>query len=141
MNGMTQVFSRITIDAPAETVWMLLGDFAAACDYLALVVACRVEGVGAGARRTLTSADGSTIVEQLVTLDAAARRLSYALLSDTPFRDCLTTVSVRGLGPGRSEVEWTASFDAEGIPASEAGEMMAGALAANCKALKRFLER
>ena len=53
-------------------------------------------GQGIGARRTLTYTDGSTIVERLEVLDDAAHRLNYALLSDTPFRDCLTTDRVWG---------------------------------------------
>ena len=138
---MTFVFSQITIDRPAEAAWQVLSDFAAACNYLSAVVECRVEGVGVGAQRILTSADGSTIVERLVSLDSPAHRLSYLLLSDTPFRECLTTVSVRDLGPGKSEAEWSAAFEAEGIPANEAEDILAGFLAANCLALKQFLER
>ncbi len=119
----------------------MLGDFSAACDVLALVVACHVEGAGVGARRTLTGADGSMIVERLEALEQDSRRLSYRLLSDTPFRDCLTTVSVHDLEPGQSQVAWSATFEADGIPESEAGELMAGAVTANCLAVKRFLER
>jgi len=119
----------------------VLGDFSAACDVLALVVACHVEGAGVGARRTLTGADGSMIVERLEALEQDSRRLSYRLLSDTPFRDCLTTVSVQEREPGQSEVTWSATFEADGIPESEAGELMAGAVTANCLAVKRFLER
>jgi hypothetical protein len=47
--------------------------------------------------RTLTSADGGTIVERVEALDEAAHRLSYALLTNTPFRNCLTTMAVRDL--------------------------------------------
>ncbi len=140
-NKITTITRTITIGASAEATWQVLGDFSAACDVLALVVACQVEGVGVGARRTLTGADGSMIVERLETLEHDSRRLSYRLLSDTPFRACLTTLSVLARGPGQSEVEWSATFDADGIPESEAAELMAGALAANCLAVKRFLER
>ena len=93
-----------------------------------------------GARRTLTSADGSTIVERLEALDGAAHRLSYALLTDTPFRNCLTTMLVHDLGQGQAEVEWSATFEADGLPADEAREMLESALAANCLALKQFME-
>jgi len=73
-------------------------------------------------------------------LDKAARQLSYALLTDTPFRDCLTTMTVRDLGSRQAELEWSATFEADGLPASEAAGLMEGALAANCVALKRFME-
>ena len=51
---MTQVSSKTTIHAPADAVWQVIGDFGAACQYLAGVVDCTVEGEGVGARRTLT---------------------------------------------------------------------------------------
>ena len=79
------------------------------------------------------------IVERLASLDGAAHRLSYALLTDTPFRDCLTTVTVRDLGRGQCEVTWMATFDADGPPASEAVEMLEGAFELNSQALQYFL--
>jgi hypothetical protein len=51
---MTQVSSKTTVHAPADAVWQVIGDFGAACQYLAGVVDCTVEGEGVGARRTLT---------------------------------------------------------------------------------------
>ena len=136
---MTQASSKIIVNAPADTIWQVISDLRAACNYLVMVVNCTVEGAGVGALRTLTSADGSTIVERLESLDKAAQRLSYALLTDTPFRNCLTTVTVRDLGPSQSELEWSATFEADRLPASEAAELMEGALAANCVALKQFM--
>ena len=88
----------ITIHAPADAIWQVISDFGAACQYLVMVDDCSVVGQGIGALRTLTSTDGSTIVERLEALDAAARRLSYALLTDTPFGNCLTMMAVRDLG-------------------------------------------
>ena len=68
-----------------------------------MVIDCTVEGQGIGALRTLTYVDGETIIERLEVLDDAAYLLSYALLTDTPFRDCLTTVTVREVDPGHSK--------------------------------------
>ena len=138
---MTRVFCTITIDVPAEAVWLLLSDFGAACQYLFQVIDCRVEGSGIGARRTLTSTDGSTIVEQLNSLDELNHRLSYTLLSDTPFGNCVTTLAVFDLGSNQSQLDWSATFEADGIPTNEAEEILAGSMSANCLALKQFLER
>ena len=138
---MTQASSKIIISAPIDAVWQVISDFGAAGRYLAGVVNCTVDGAGVGALRTLTSADGSTIVERLEMLDQAARRLSYALLTDTPFRNCLTTIIVRDLGPSQAELEWLATFEADGLPASEAVALLASALAANGLVLKQLLER
>ena len=137
---MTQVLTKIMIHAPADAIWQVISDFRAACHYLAMVVNCTAESVGVGALRTLTSVDGSTVVERLETLDGYAHQMSYALLTDTPFSNCLTTVTVRDLGPSQAELAWSATFEADGLPASEAEELMEGALAANCLALKQFME-
>ena len=137
---MTQVLTKIMIHAPADAIWQVISDLSAACHYLAMVVNCTVEGEGVGALRTLTNTDGSTVVERLEALDEDAHRLSYALLADTPFGNCLTTVAVRDLGPSQAELEWSATFQADGLPVSEAMEMLEGALAANCLALKQFME-
>ena len=137
----TRASSTIIIAATADAIWQVVGDFGAGCRYLPGVVNCTVEGAGIGAVRTLTNADGTTIVERLEALDEIAHRLSYAKLTDTPFRNCLTTMTVHDLGQGRAEVEWSATFEADGLPADEAQKMLESALAANCLALKQFLER
>ncbi len=133
--------SKIIIDVSADAIWQVVSDFNAACQYLSMVVNCTVAGEGVGALRTLTSADGSILVERLEALDKDAHRLRYSLLTDTPFRNCLTTMAVRDLGLRQAELEWSVTFEADGLPASEAVELMEGALAANCVALKQFLER
>jgi hypothetical protein len=137
---MTHVNRMITIHASADAIWQVISDLRAACQYLAMVVNCTVAGAGVGALRTLTSVDGSTVVECLEALDQAGHRMSYALLTDTPFSNCLTTMAVRDLGPSQAELTWSATFEADGLPASEAAELMEGALAANCVALKQFME-
>ena len=136
---MTHASCKTTINLPALAIWRVLSDFGAACQYFVMVIDCTVEGQGIGALRTLTYADGSHIVERLEALDDVAYRLSYALLSDTPFRDCLTTVTVHDLGPGQCEVAWSAAFQPDGLPASEAVEMLEGAFDLNSRALQRFL--
>ena len=48
---------------------------------------------------------------------------------------------VRDLGPNLAELEWSATFEADGLPADEARDMLESALTANCLALKQFLKR
>ena len=42
-------------------------------------------------------------------------------------------------GPMRCQVTWSATFEVDGLPASEAVALLEGALAANCQALKQFM--
>ena len=138
---MTQASCKTTINISADAIWQVISEFSAADQYLAGVVTCTVEGAGVGALRTLTSADGSLVVERLEALDGDTRQLSYALLTDTPFRNCLTTMAVLNLGPNQAELEWWAIFEPDGIPASEAEQILESAMSANCLALKQFMER
>ena len=39
-----------------------------------------------------------------------------------------------------AELAWSASFQPDGLPASEAVTLLEGALATNCLALKQFME-
>jgi hypothetical protein len=138
---MTQASCNTTIHASADTLWKVISDFGAADQYLSGIVTCTVDGEGVGALRTLTSTDGSTITERLEALDEVAHRLRYLLLTDTPFRNCLTTMTIYDLAPDQVELEWSATFEPDGIPASEAEQMLEAALSANCLALKQFTER
>ena len=79
------------------------------------------------------------IVERLEVLGGAVYWLSYPLLTDTPFRGCLTTMAVRDLGPSQTELTWSATFEADGIPASEAMEMLEGAFELSGRALQHFI--
>jgi hypothetical protein len=129
-----------TIHAPADDIWQVISNFGAGAAYLAMVTHCIAQGAGTGALRTLTYLDGSVILERLEMVDAATHCLSYNLLSDTPFGNCLTTMTVRALSPDKSELHWTADFQPTSLPANEALSLMEGMLAGNCQALKQLLE-
>jgi len=58
----------------------------------------------------------------------------HNLLTDTPFRDRLTTLALRDLGLRQAEPAWSATCQPGGLPASEAVALLAGALAVNCVA-------
>ncbi len=137
---MAQASSKIVINASADAIWQVISAFGMADQYLDGVADCTIAGDGVGARRLLTAIDGSTIVEELETLDASAQRLSYTLLTDTPFGNCLTSMTISDLGPNQAELVWASTFQATGIPEGEAVTLLEGALAANCLALNQFME-
>ena len=47
---------------------------------------------------------------------------------------------LRDLGSHLTELTWSATFQPDGLPASEAADLLDGALAENCRALKQFIE-
>jgi hypothetical protein len=114
--------------------WEVISNFGAACQYLVMLIDCTVAGQGIGAQCRLTYTDGATIVERLETLDGVAHRLSSSLSTDTPFRDYVTTMAVRDLGPSRAESAWSATFEADGISTIERIALLKRALMADCLA-------
>jgi len=137
---MPHAAQTITIHAPVDVVWQVISDFGAGSKYLAMVTRCTVQSQGVGGLRTLTFSDGSVIVERLEMIDEKGHRLSYTLLSDTPFGNCLTTMALQALSPNQAELTWTADFQPTSLPIDEALSLMQGMLANNCHVLKQFLE-
>ena len=131
----------IKINAPIDVIWQVISDFGAGARYLVMVTHCTMQGNGVGALRILTYVDGSVILERLETVDQAMHCLSYRLLNDTPFGNCLTTMALRALTADQSEVNWSANFQPTSLPADEALSLMQGMLAENCQALKQLMER
>ncbi len=137
---MTEVAQQVVIEAGIDAAWRVAGDFGMAAGRPPSVLACTVEGEVPGALHVLTHADGTTTVERLEAIDPHAHCLTYALLSDTPFDHCLTTLALRALTPARTALTWTVRFQPDGIPEREAVELLAGFVAANCRAVKRLVE-
>ena len=48
-------------------------------------------------------------------------------------------MTVRDLGPNQAELAWSATFEPDGLPASEAVELLEGAFELNGRALQHFL--
>jgi len=50
-------------------------------------------------------------------------------------------ISIPYLGPNQAELEWSATFEPDGIPGSDVVKMLEGVFAANSLGLKQFMER
>lgn len=137
---MTWTSNTITINVRVDALWEAVSAFGAIELYLPKIVSCQASGDGPGALRTLTSPDGGVIVERLESLNHADRRLTFSLLTDTPFHNCLTTLHTYPIGSSQSALEWTVSFEPDGLPEGEAVALLASALAADSLSFKRSLE-
>jgi len=102
----------------ADSVWQRIYDFGDLQSWLPGVTACQVQGEGIGAVRTVTVADGSQVVEELVALDPAARQFSYRILQGPGVdqrANFTATVSITETAVGCT-VRWQADFDAGNAP-------------------------
>ncbi|MEQ4304442.1 SRPBCC family protein [Plantactinospora sp. B6F1] len=101
---MGSVQREIVIDAPADTVWGIVGDFVAGPLHMAggaLVESKLVEPDV----RALTFADGTVVRERLVARDESARRIAYAWVGDDVAHDN-TSMQVFADGRARCRLVW-----------------------------------
>lgn len=108
-----KVVSQIQINAPADKVWEVIGNFQDMSWHPAFA---KTEGTGgndANATRVLTLASGGTISEKLLKHDKDSRALSYEItevdVKVVPVTNYGATISVKGTAE-KSIVEWRGSF-------------------------------
>ena len=114
------------IDLPvsAEQIWELIGGFNALPGWVSLIATSEA---GEGGRlRTLTTQDGTVIVERLQTFNNAQKTYSYSIVeSPFPVTDYLATLSVVAQGEG-ARVTWSGHFTPAGITDEAAQELFNG---------------
>ena len=109
-----KVVETIEINAPADKVWAVIGNFQDMSWHPAFV---KTEGTGANdpatATRKLTLASGGTIDEKLVKYNAETKSMSYEItnvdVKVVPVSNYAATISVSGEGD-KSTVEWKSAF-------------------------------
>lgn len=126
------------VDAPADAVWALVGDFA---DDSWTGVAITCDGAGAGAVRTVAMPTGD-VVERCDRHDDDARSLAYTVLAGNPFpvASCSGVIEVVDRGSARSEVRWQIAYETDVDP-DVVGRDLAGLLEASAGALRVAAER
>ncbi|MBL8565545.1 MAG: SRPBCC family protein [Hyphomicrobiaceae bacterium] len=108
-----KVSKSVEINAPADKVWKIIGNFQDMSWHPAVE---KTEGSGgndAGAKRKLTLKGGGTIEEALTKHDATGYSLSYEItnvdVKVLPVTNYSSTLSVSGEG-GKSTVTWRGAF-------------------------------
>lgn len=109
------IFHTITIDAPADEVWAMIGDFggiqrwAPGTESSRLILHDRNE---TGAIRLLRRrSDGTQVTEKLLDYDPYNRRMAYTYVDGVVrAADYYSEVVVKDAGNGRSVVEWRGRF-------------------------------
>ncbi|MFD3451975.1 SRPBCC family protein [Streptomyces sp. NPDC058691] len=122
---MTTFTQKQDYEAAASAVWDLIGDFYAVDRWMPGVAATvRDDG---RRTRTVTLDDGATLVERLLEEGQRFHHYRFDDPGPVPVRDFKARITVVETGPGRSAIEWTASFDpAPGVPEDAAQAAMSG---------------
>lgn len=132
---MPKIVASTVVNAPADEVWKLLGDFNGLPAWLPGIVASEIRGGGPanepGAVRVLTLAEGPPVVEVLHSISSLERSVTYEILeSALGISNYVSTLSVRPVTDGnRAYIEWSAFFDADpGQDAAERAELILNAI-------------
>jgi hypothetical protein len=122
-----------------EDVWALIGDFCAIKNWHPVVADCTQEKEGDVIYRTLALKNGAKIKEKLTATDETS--YSYEIIeSPLPVKNYKATLAVEEDedSPERSEVEWEASFDANGASDEDAKKTIAGIFEEGVKSIKKM---
>jgi len=99
---------QIFIEAPADTVWSLVGDPARLHEWFP-ITDCHVEG----SKRWITLASGLKFEEDIITLDHVHRRFQYRIVNNPIVTHHLGTVDVIPDGDHRCLVMYSTDVDPE----------------------------
>jgi hypothetical protein len=127
---MATIRREVIIDRSADDVWAVVGDVANTYRWFPGMVSSDVEGDV----RTVVTAAGLTLPEQIVTIDPILRRFQYRVTAPI-ITGHLGTIDVYDLGDGRSLV----SYGTDCEPAAMA-LMIGGAAGGALQELRRQLE-
>lgn len=119
------------IDAPADTVWGLVGDPSRLHDWFP-ITGCVVQG----SKRWIDLPSGLRFEEDIVTLDHDLRRFQYSIVNNPIVKHHLGTVDVIPDGPGRCVVVYSTDVDPEPMAL-----IIGGAAGAGLATLRELFEK
>ncbi|GEE03649.1 hypothetical protein nbrc107696_40950 [Gordonia spumicola] len=105
---MTPLRSSVLMNHPAYTVWQVIRDVPNISRWFPGMVS----STGDMKKRTVVLTDGSTLIEEIVTLDDRLRRMQYrAVDGDLPITQHLGTVDVFDIDADRSLVAYSTEIE------------------------------
>ena len=141
-----KVSESVEINAPAEIVWGLAGDFG---NLGAFHPAVAKTEIVEGTKRVLTLQDGGKINETLTAYSAKKTMKSYKITESVlPVSDYTATFKVIAMGKSKSKVVWNAAFKradqaatpAEGKDDATATKTITGVFRGGLDNLKKLAE-
>ncbi|HOX67275.1 MAG: SRPBCC family protein [Rhizobacter sp.] len=127
--GALSVSREVTVDNSQATVWKLVGNFNALDVWHPAVIKSELKGSATkvGARRLLTLGDGATILESLLTYNAAKTTYSYSIVkSPLPIANYKATITLTPVDETHTLMQWSSTFDANGVSDEQASTIIGG---------------
>ncbi|MFE7115690.1 SRPBCC family protein [Streptomyces sp. NPDC057654] len=125
---MPETFASAVIPAPVTTVWRVVRDFGGLAAWQPAVADCSLTDAEApdrvGCVRTLSMADGETVVESLLALDDHTRSLTYGIVSSPyPVHSYRATMRVIPItATDETFIHWSVTFDCDRADTDELAE-------------------
>lgn len=130
---MVEVTESISVAADANAAWELIGDPSALAEWHPAVDSSEVENDV----RHLVLGDGGRIEERIT--ERSGRSYSYEFIeSPLPVSDYSSRLSVDPSDQG-AEINWSSTFEAQGVPEHEAEKLIAGIYRAGLDAVAQRL--
>jgi hypothetical protein len=112
------------LGAGIDEVWKLVGDFQGFVEAMGIPV--EMSGDGVGATRTIVFR-GAPTIERLEALDNDAMRLVYSMVQGPlPIKDYLATMQLIAIDSGRTRLDWSSTFEPDGMSEGDAIEAVRG---------------
>lgn len=123
---MAHVIVKEEIEAPADRLWRLVADFGDV-RWIPGGESARAEGDGPGMVRIL-GIGAAEIRERLESRDEESRTIVYTIPQGMPMpiTKYRATMIVRPVGDRRSELQWSCTFEPDGVPEAEAHAQVEG---------------
>jgi len=125
----------------ADTLWAVIRDFGNVA-WLPGDPDFESEGEGVGMIRTIRTPPLPTVREQLDAIDEEGRAIHYRLIEGNPMPVCDYSASMKvvDLGDGRSRLEWSGTWEPDGVSEEQARKAVAGMYAGVLGVMKKNLE-
>lgn len=129
-----------SIAVPAEQAWAAIAAVGGLDRWFPVIDACRVDGAGAGARRVMDLVAGGRIVDHIIEIDEAHRRLGYDRVeSPLPVNRYLGTVQVEATGTDSCTLTWHVDLDVDPEAADAVVSFLTEAISAGVGGLRNEL--
>ena len=138
---LTKVTIAKKMAVPSSKAWAAVSRIGRLEVWFPTIAACRVEGDGVGAHRYLTLKRGGDIVDRVVDIDPARRRLTYQRVS-SPFRvtSYTGTVEVFESFDSLAIVVWTVDFASDPEDSAAVAESLRAGIGAGVDGMETDLQ-
>jgi len=139
---MSEYRTEADFEISGEALWAVVRDFGNV-SWLPGDPDFESEGEGVGMIRTIRTPPIPTVREQLDAIDEDGRAIHYRVIEGMPMpvRDYQAIMKVIDLGEGRSRLEWSSSWEPDGVSEEEARAAVAGMYSGVLGVMKANLEK